>query len=373
VKEVESAMEFGEYVADLERVRRERGLGGADPGSAAVAAPENVVVLASTASTNAVARGVAVDFESEGLDLEPMLVLAFEQTAGRGRLGRTWSSPRGRGVYATLAHPFAVPALLPALPLLVGVGLCRALAPHLPGGCRLKWPNDLLVPGGGGAAGRGRKIGGILIEALVHPGDGSVAVIGFGVNHGHRREELPDGATSLWLERGAAGRIGESGDGGANRAAGAGAGGPEGGGGSGGTRAAGGGGSGVAGSAGGAGGAGGIGLAELAWDLVDGVERELAHVEDLAYAVAAYRALSIHQPGERLVVRTGDRDVVGIFLGFDDSGRLRLRPEQPATVATGAPASSAAAGSVDAAAADGAAAPSDNSEVVIAAGEVIEA
>jgi biotin-[acetyl-CoA-carboxylase] ligase BirA-like protein len=374
VKEVDAAMEFGEYVADLERVRRERGLGGADRGSAAGAVPENVVVLASTASTNAVARGVAVDFESEGLDLEPMLVLAFEQTAGRGRLGRTWSSPRGRGVYATLTHPYAVPALLPALPLLVGVGLCRALAPHLPGGCRLKWPNDLLVPGGGGAAGRGRKIGGILIEALVQPGDGCVAVIGFGVNHGHRREELPDGATSLWLERGAAARGAENDDGGASSATGeAGAGGGAG-------RARGSDGSDGTGEAGGGGAAGGgssssgsIGLAELVWDLVDGVERELAHVEDLAYAVAAYRALSIHQPGERLVVRTGDRDVAGIFLGFDDSGRLRLRPEQPATVATGPPASSAAAGSVDAAAADGAAAPSDNSEVVIAAGEVIEA
>src|SRR5260370_1948112 len=220
-----------------------------------------------------------------------MLVLAVEQSGGRGRQGRSWSSPRGQGVYATLAQPYAKGELLPALPLLVGVGLCRALAPHLPHGCRLKWPNDLVVPDGsdvpaeGGLAessagaatadevnaaarkgdladgtlgatraSRGRKIGGILIEALVHPGDGCVALIGFGVNHGQHLEELPPGATSLLLETG--GHLGSG---------------------------------------------RGIGLAELTWEPVAGVERDLAHVGGPPYAVAAYRELIIHRPGDRLV------------------------------------------------------------------------
>jgi BirA family biotin operon repressor/biotin-[acetyl-CoA-carboxylase] ligase len=260
-------VDFERYVEDLEQARR--GAGRARRG------PDNLVVLASTISTNLVARGMEADYASEGLDLTPTLVLAFEQVGGRGRQGRSWVSPRGRGVYATQAQPFADPALLAALPLLVGVGLCRALAPHLPAGCRLKWPNDLLVPTGDG---RGRKIGGILIEALVQPGDGCVALIGFGVNHGHRRDELPEGATSLLLE--------------------------------------------TAGHVGGA----AVGLAELTWDLVAGVEAELAHVGDAAYAIAAYSELAIHRPGDPLLCRVGEREVAGTFAGFDELGHLRLQP-----------------------------------------------
>jgi BirA family biotin operon repressor/biotin-[acetyl-CoA-carboxylase] ligase len=271
-------VDFERYVAELERGHRRLWA------AAARHEPDNLVVLSTTPSTNLLARGVAVDFESEGLELEPLLVLALEQTAGRGRQGRSWSSPRGKGVYATLARLYQAPELLPALPLLVGVGLCRALAPHLPRGCRLKWPNDLLAPDDGAPDGRrGRKIGGVLIEALVHPGDGCVALIGFGVNHGHRRDELPEGATSLMLESG--GHVGGAGV--------------------------------------------GVGLAALTWDLVAGVQRELEHAGDLPYAVAAWRELSIHRPGDRLRLRLGDRDVEGTFAGIDDAGRLRLRRPPP--------------------------------------------
>jgi biotin-(acetyl-CoA carboxylase) ligase len=341
-------VDFERYVTEIERGRARAAAAGAH-------GPMNLVVLARTVSTNLLARGVAVDFESEGLDLSPMLVLALEQSGGRGRQGRSWSSPHGQGVYATLARPYGQPELLPALPLLVGVGLCRALAPHLPHGCRLKWPNDLVVPNGlegavgdGDAEGtatseqvdvaarkanradgtlgatraslgatrassRGRKIGGILIEALVHPGDGCVALIGFGVNHGQRLEELPPGATSLLLETG--GHLGSG---------------------------------------------RGIGLAELTWELVAGVERELAHVGDLPYAVAAYRELIIHRPGDRLACRVGEREVAGDFAGIDDAGRLRLRP----AAVDAAPGAGAGAR-----AADGG---EDGAEVVLSAGEVVE-
>jgi biotin-(acetyl-CoA carboxylase) ligase len=288
-------VDFRRYVAELGE-RRALGRPAGRPG------PDNLVVLASTVSTNLLARGVAVDLESEGLDLKPMLVLAFAQSGGRGRQGRSWSSPPGQGVYATLAQPYQQPELLPALPLLVGVGLCRALQPLLQRGCRLKWPNDLLVPaaagdgrgaqeigagqqpaaaGSAGAGfageGRGRKIGGVLIEALVHPGDGCVAFIGFGVNYSHRRDQLPPGATSLLLED-AGGDVARP----------------------------------------------GVALAELTWEVVSGIERELAHVHDLSYAVAAYRELSIHRAGERMVCRVGEREIEGAFAGFDDAGRLRL-------------------------------------------------
>jgi BirA family biotin operon repressor/biotin-[acetyl-CoA-carboxylase] ligase len=324
-------VDFERYVTEIERGRARAATAGAH-------GPENLVVLARTVSTNLLARGVAADYETEGLDLRPMLVLALEQSGGRGRQGRSWSSPRGQGVYATLARAYGQKELLTALPLLVGVGLCRALAPHVPHGCRLKWPNDLVVPngldGGVGAdadeaarkgdladstlgatrASRASKIGGILIEALVHPGDACVALIGFGVNHGQRLEELPPGATSLLLETG--GHLGSG---------------------------------------------RGIGLAELTWELVAGVERELAHVGDLPYAVAAYRELIIHRPGDWLVCKVGEREVAGAFAGIDDAGRLRLRP----AAVDAAPGAGAGARAEDGG--------EDGAEVVVlSAGEVVE-
>src|SRR4029077_2928082 len=109
--------------------------------------------------------------------------------------GRSWASPAGKGTYATRVVEAADPALLPTRPLLFAGGLCRALSPHLPTPCRLKWPNDLLVEVGG----ERRKIGGILIEALVRPGERAMALIGFGVNLFHDAGELPETATSLRL------------------------------------------------------------------------------------------------------------------------------------------------------------------------------
>ena len=108
-------MDFDRYVEGLERRRGGRG-------------PENLVVLPSVASTNALARSVITEYQNEGQTLHPLLVLALEQSGGHGRQGRNWSSPRGKGVYATRVLQVADPALLQTLPLLVGTGLCRALS-----------------------------------------------------------------------------------------------------------------------------------------------------------------------------------------------------------------------------------------------------
>ncbi len=226
------------------------------------AGPENLVVLERVESTNRLARSIVTEYENEAQHLHPLLILAFEQSGGRGRHGRSWTSPAGLGVYATRVLSVDDPEVLQTLPLLVGVGLCRALGRHLAGACRLKWPNDLLV--------EGRKIGGILIEASIQPGEGGSAVIGFGINHGHRAEDLPPTGTSLRLE------------------------------------------------------GSGVSLAELTWDLIAAVEEELAHLGDTAYAVAGYRELSVHQPGERIACRVGAEVIEGTFQGFDEHGRLRL-------------------------------------------------
>jgi BirA family transcriptional regulator, biotin operon repressor / biotin---[acetyl-CoA-carboxylase] ligase len=229
--------------------------------------PENVAILSEVGSTNALARAIATHYQNEDERLRPLVLLAFEQTGGRGRQGRSWSSPAGKGAYVTRVIETDDPALLQTLPLLVGVGLCRALAPHLPVPCRLKWPNDLLVE----VAGERKKIGGILIEALVRPGESSLGLIGFGVNLFHEEEDLPETGTSVRLAGGNGAR-----------------------------------------------------LAGLTWDLVEGVEAELTHLGDHAYAVESYRPLSVHQPGERIVCRLGDTVIEGAFAGFDETGRLLL-------------------------------------------------
>jgi BirA family biotin operon repressor/biotin-[acetyl-CoA-carboxylase] ligase len=161
---------------------------------------------------------------------------------------------------------------LATLPLLAGVGLCRALDAYLPGRVGLKWPNDLVVAG--------RKLGGILIETRLRPGEPATAILGFGVNQGQGAGDLPvletGAATSLRLE---------------------------------GAEAA---------------------LPELTWGLVAGVERELQRLGDFPYAVAAYRERSVHRQGERLVCRAGEERVAGIFRGFDERGLLLLDVAGPA-------------------------------------------
>ncbi len=250
-------MDFDHYVEGLARRRDRRG-------------PENLVVLPRVGSTNLLARTIIAEYQSEPQTLFPLLVLALEQTGGRGRQGRSWSSPRGKGVYGTRVVNVGDPAFLQTLPLLIGIGLCGALSRHLPSPCRLKWPNDLLVETGEG----NKKIGGILIEASVRPGEETLAIVGFGVNYLHGTGDLPETATSLVLLGG-----------------------------------------------------GVVSLVDLTWDLVEGIEAELAHLGDPAYAVESYRALSVHRPGDRIVCRMAETTVEGTFVGFDDAGRLLLESE----------------------------------------------
>lgn len=104
--------------------------------------------------------------------LEPTLLVAERQTAGRGRLGRAWQSAPGDSLTFSLGLPFA-PADWSGLSLAVGVSLAESLHPAL----KLKWPNDLWL--------EDRKLGGILIEtaSFGQAGAGArQAVIGIGLN-----------------------------------------------------------------------------------------------------------------------------------------------------------------------------------------------
>lgn len=104
-----------------------------------------------------------------------LMVIALEQTAGRGRSGRSWHSPRGN-LYASVLLP-PLPALrVGAAALLAGVAAHDAIAPLLPepAALRLKWPNDLLA--------RGAKLGGVLTEAGTSREGVAWLVAGIGVN-----------------------------------------------------------------------------------------------------------------------------------------------------------------------------------------------
>lgn len=132
------------------------------------------------------------------------VLIAEEQTAGRGRRARTWVSPPESGLYlSVLLRPAGVPtARLGALSLVAGVALIRT-ARHVGLMASLKWPNDLLA---GASMG---KCAGILAE--VGSGEPPAVVVGIGVNVGRLPPEVPAGpggllATSLQEEGAAADR-----------------------------------------------------------------------------------------------------------------------------------------------------------------------
>jgi BirA family transcriptional regulator, biotin operon repressor / biotin---[acetyl-CoA-carboxylase] ligase len=119
-------------------------------------------------------------FGRRPLDVQACLLIAEQQTAGRGRQGRAWHSSAGASLTFSLALPLRV-SDWSGLSLAVGVAVADALEPHAePGQARigLKWPNDLWLMDGAGA---GRKLGGILIETVA-AGAHRLAVIGIGLN-----------------------------------------------------------------------------------------------------------------------------------------------------------------------------------------------
>lgn len=152
------------------------------------AEPWRVEVIDSTASTNADMVQRFAAGESEGL-----VLVAEEQTAGRGRLDRDWVTPPRASLTASfLLVPEVEPARWPWLPLVAGIATASAVSRAT--GCvpKLKWPNDVLVGGS--------KLAGILVERATGPSGVPGAVVGIGINVDQTRDELPvSAATSLAL------------------------------------------------------------------------------------------------------------------------------------------------------------------------------
>ncbi len=156
---------------------------------AGTAAPwTGVEVLEQSPSTNAVLVERARQGEAEGL-----VVVTDHQTAGRGRLGRTWETPpRAALTFSVLLRPSGVPQdRWPWLTLLAGVAVAEGLRAAGAPPVGLKWPNDVMDGG--------LKLGGLLAERVDTP-TGPAVVLGIGLNVSTLRPELPvDQATSLVL------------------------------------------------------------------------------------------------------------------------------------------------------------------------------
>ncbi|WP_028561256.1 biotin--[acetyl-CoA-carboxylase] ligase [Paenibacillus pinihumi] len=140
-------------------------------------------------STQTVLRALAEDGAPEGT-----LVIAEQQLQGRGRMGRSWESPKGKGIWMSLLlRPNLAIHFSPQLTLLIAVALCRSLrkSTGLPIG--IKWPNDLLVDG--------RKISGILLESTAEEERLNYILAGIGISVNLEEQDYPaelmDKAVSL--------------------------------------------------------------------------------------------------------------------------------------------------------------------------------
>ncbi len=145
-----------------------------------------------TDSTNRVAMELGYVGEPEGA-----VILAEEQTAGRGRAGRNWHSERAAGIYVTLLlRPKISPVQAPLLTMMAGLSAHAAIQAQTGLQPDVKWPNDLIL--------NGKKVGGILTEMHAEPTLVRFVIVGIGINVNQETfpSELNRVATSLSVETG---------------------------------------------------------------------------------------------------------------------------------------------------------------------------
>jgi BirA family biotin operon repressor/biotin-[acetyl-CoA-carboxylase] ligase len=219
-----------------------------------------------TDSTNDVALHLATQGAAHGT-----VVLAEEQTAGRGRLGRSWYSEKSSGIYTSIIlRPPLAPAAAPVLTLLAGVATQQAVSSTTGLPVDIRWPNDLLL--------NGKKVCGILTEMSAELDRLHAVVLGIGLNVNHREmpPELKEIATSLRME----GRKSYS-------------------------------------------------RAQILVALLKELERKYRLLLDTGSgAIAqAWAAASTYAKGKRICVRSGAGEFLATTAGLDASGALRVRRE----------------------------------------------
>lgn len=142
-------------------------------------------------STQDLAREMALQGEPEGT-----AVMALSQTRGRGRAGRSWSSPQGKNIaFSLLLRPRLTPRETVLLGLLASIAVAETVEGRGVPEAHLRWPNDVLV--------HDRKIAGILSEAVIEAGAIDFVIIGVGFNVNTLESDFPADlrtpATSLFL------------------------------------------------------------------------------------------------------------------------------------------------------------------------------
>ncbi|MBW2650108.1 MAG: biotin--[acetyl-CoA-carboxylase] ligase [Deltaproteobacteria bacterium] len=147
-----------------------------------------------TDSTNVRAKYLADEGAAEGT-----VIIAEEQERGRGRKGRDWFSPEGKGIYVSIIlRPGLAPSESPKLTLMTAVAVAEALLSLTSLDVRIKWPNDIMI--------RERKLAGILTEISTEMDAIEYVIIGLGLNVNIPYDLFPadisDTATSIILETG---------------------------------------------------------------------------------------------------------------------------------------------------------------------------
>lgn len=223
---------------------------------------ESLAVIPRVASTNLIARRIVSECIENELSLPQAMIIAGEQFAGRGRNDRSWSSPAGKGIYATtlLSRPVRE---LPLIPLAIANIVATYLRDTFAIDARIKWPNDVLVGG--------RKIAGILIEARVQE-DRVYLLVGTGVNVEPVKDDARPNAVAISevTQRDF----------------------------------------------------GGIETAITAF--IEHMDEHLSHSLERDEVLAQWRALSVHKPGDRIHCVIGDRTIDGTWAGIDEHGRAVL-------------------------------------------------
>jgi BirA family biotin operon repressor/biotin-[acetyl-CoA-carboxylase] ligase len=224
---------------------------------------ESIAVIPRVASTNLVARRIVDECIANELSLPKAIIIAGEQFAGRGRNARQWSSPAGKGIYATTLLPMPA-SRLPLIPLEMANIVASFLREVFAIDARVKWPNDIHV--------RGRKIAGILIEARINEGR-AFLLIGTGINVEPVEDETRPNATTIAEVSPRDFR--------------------------------------------------GIDVATEAF--IEHLDQRLGRPLERETVLDEWRRYSIHESGDRIQCLVGDRSVEGSWEGIDEHGRALLR------------------------------------------------
>jgi BirA family transcriptional regulator, biotin operon repressor / biotin---[acetyl-CoA-carboxylase] ligase len=155
---------------------------------------KSIIHRETVTSTQIIAHQLAMNNAPHGT-----VVIADEQTAGKGRLNREWFSAKNKGIWLSIIiRPAILPYLAPQLTLLTATVLADVLRKNLDLNPKIKWPNDIIV--------QDKKVSGILTEMQAEQDRVQYIVIGIGMNVNQKLEEIPDDiqskATSLMIQTG---------------------------------------------------------------------------------------------------------------------------------------------------------------------------